>query len=172
MREEKVSQKSGVVSKEEALKFSGMDFLEKLRNGEFPRPPFSETMDMILTELAPGVAVFTATPDLKFYNAIGCIHGGYISTMLDSAMACAIQTKLAPGTAFTTLELKVNFIRPVLVTTGPVHAKGKLIHCGKTIATSEGKLYDAHGKLYAFGTTTCALMPLKGDSLGSKDGSA
>lgn len=154
-----VSQKSGVVSKEEALKFSGMEFLKKLQIGELPRPPFSETMDMVLTEIAPGLAVFEAKPDLKFYNAIGCIHGGYISTMLDSAMACAIQTKLSAGIAFTTLELKVNFIRPVLVTTGPIRAEGKLIHCGKTIATSEGKLYDAHGKLYAFGTTTCALMP-------------
>lgn len=155
-----MSQKSGIVSRQEALKFSGMEFLEKLQSGELPRPPFSETMDMVLTELSPGVAVFTATPDLKFYNAIGCIHGGYISTMLDSAMACAIQTKLAAGIAFTTLELKVNFVRPVLVSTGPVHAEGKLIHCGKTIATAEGRLYDAQGKLYAFGTTTCALMPV------------
>lgn len=155
-----VSQKSGIVPREEALKLSGMAFLEKLQKGELPRPPFSETMDMLLTELAPGLAVFTAKPDLKFYNAIGCIHGGYISTILDSAMACAIQTKLAAGIAFTTLELKVNFVRPVLVSTGPIHAKGELIHCGKTIATSEGKLYDDQGKLYAFGTTTCALMPI------------
>ncbi|WP_052046311.1 PaaI family thioesterase [Candidatus Paracaedibacter symbiosus] len=150
----------GVVSKEEALKLSGMDFLQKLKNGDLPRPPFSETMDMIITELSDGFTVFTATPDLKFYNAIGCIHGGYISTLLDSAMACAIQTQLSPGTAFTTLELKVNFIRPVLVKTGAIRAEGKLIHCGRTIATAEGKLYDEQGKLYAFGTTTCALMPI------------
>lgn len=159
-----MSQKSGIISKEEALKFSGMDFLEKLRSGELPRPPFSETMDMVLTEIAAGIAVFEARPDLKFYNAIGCVHGGYISTILDSAMACAIQTMLVPGTAFTTLELKVNFIRPVFVSTGSVRAEGKLIHCGKTIATAEGKLYDTHGKLYAFGTTTCALMPPRDNS--------
>lgn len=155
-----MSQKVGVVPKQEMLALSGMEFLQKLVAGELPRPPFSETMNMVITELSEGRTVFKAIPDLKFYNAIGCVHGGYISTVLDSAMACAIQTKLPARTAYTTLELKVNFIRPVLSQTGDVFAEGKLIHCGRTTATAEGKLYDGNGKLYAFATTTCAVMPL------------
>lgn len=153
---------TGVVPKEELLKYSGMEFLQKLKAGELPRPPFSETMNMVITELENSYVVFIAQPDLRFYNAIGCIHGGYISTLLDSAMACAIQTKLPKNTAFTTLELKVNFVRPVLLKTGKLRAEGRLIHCGRTIATAEGKLYDEQGKLYAFGTTTCAIMPIDG----------
>jgi len=155
-----VSENIGIVPKKELLALSGMEFLQKLMAGELPRPPFSATMNMEITELSPGAVTFKATPDLKFYNAIGCIHGGYISTLLDSAMACAIQTKLPSSTAYTTLELKVNFIRPVLLQTGDIYAKGKLIHCGRTVATAEGKLYDSQGKLYAFGTTTCAVMPV------------
>lgn len=153
-----MTQEVGVVPKQEMLALSGMDFLQKVMAGELPRPPFSETMNMVITELSPGQTLFKATPDLTFYNAIGCVHGGYISTVLDSAMACAIQTKLPAGTAYTTLELKVNFIRPVLSQTGDIFAQGKLIHCGRTIATAEGKLYDGNGKLYAFATTTCAII--------------
>jgi uncharacterized protein (TIGR00369 family) len=156
-----VTHKLGSVSKQEALKFSGIEILEKLKKGELPPPPFSKTMDIVLTDISPGMVTFTSTPDLRFYNAIGCVHGGYISTMLDSAMACAIQTKLAEGITFATLELKVNFVRPVFISTGPVHAKGVFIHCGKTTATAEGKLYDEEGKLYAFGTTTCFLRAVK-----------
>ena len=157
-----VTENIGIVPKKELLALSGMDFLQKLMAGDLPRPPFSATMNMEITELSSGAVTFKATPDLKFYNAIGCIHGGYISTLLDSAMACAIQTKLPSSTAYTTLELKVNFIRPVLLQTGDIYAEGKLIHCGRTVATAEGKLYDSQGKLYAFGTTTCAIMPVSG----------
>jgi len=110
-----VTEDVGIVPKKELLALSGMEFLQKLMAGELPRPPFSATMNMEITELLLGAVTFKATPDLKFYNAIGCIHGGYISTLLDSAMACAIQTKLPSSTAYTTLELKVNFIRPVLL---------------------------------------------------------
>lgn len=155
-----MSQKVGVVPREEILALTGMDFLQKLIAGELPKPPFSDTMNMEITELSEGRTVFKARPDIKFYNAIGCVHGGYISTILDSAMACAIQTKLPSRTAYTTLELKVNFIRPVLCQTGDIYAEGKLIHCGRTTATAEGKLYDNQGKLYAFATTTCAVMPM------------
>lgn len=148
----------GVLEKGELLHYSGKEFLEKMVRGELPQPPFSHSMNMVITELSDGFVIFEAKPDIKFYNAIGCVHGGYISTILDSAMACAIQTKLPAKMAFTTLELKVNFIRPVFSQTGPIYAHGKMIHVGRTTATAEGKLYDQKGKLYAFGTTTCALM--------------
>lgn len=157
-----MEQNVGVVPKEEALKLSGMEFLEKLKSGAFPRPPFSQTMNMEIHEMSSGFVIFKAVPEFQFYNAIGTVHGGYISTLLDSAMACAIQTQLPAGTAYTTLELKVNFIRPVFEKTGTLFAHGKLIHCGRTTATAEGKLFDEQGKLYAFGTTTCAVMPSKG----------
>lgn len=159
-----MKQKIGVVLQDEALKISGMDFLQKLKSGEFPRPPFSATMNIELHEISDGLAIFKAIPEFQFYNAIGTIHGGYIGTLLDSAMACAIQTQLRAGTAYTTLEFKVNFIRPIFEKTGPIFAHGKLIHCGRTVATAEGHLFDERGKLYAFATTTCTLIPNKDGS--------
>lgn len=148
----------GIVSPEEALNYSGMEFLTKMRLGELPSPPFIHTMNIQFTKLEEGETIFSYTPTFDFYNALGCLHGGFISTLLDTAMACAIQSRLSKGQHYTTLEFKTNFLRPVYEKTGIVHADGRLIHFGRTTATAEGKLYDDQGKLYAFATTTCIIM--------------
>lgn len=150
----------GVVNPDQVIHLSGMEFLKRVQDGTLPRPPISAYLDFNIEELTPGKVVFKGTPRLDFYNAIACIHGGYITTLLDTAMACAIQTRLPAGKGYTTLELKVNFVRAVYEKTGPVYAVGNLIHIGRTTATAEGKLYDANDKLYAFATTTCSLFPL------------
>lgn len=148
----------GILSPEEALNYSGMELLTKMNRGELPSPPFIHTMDIRFSKLEEGDVIVSYTPDSHFYNVLGCLHGGFISTLLDTAMACAIQTKLSKGQHYTTLEFKINFLRPVYVETGPIHAEGHIIHLGRTTATAEGKLYDDKGKLYAFGTTTCIIM--------------
>ncbi len=94
----------------------------------------------------------------KCQNPIGTVHGGLAATLLDSAMACAIHTMLPAGTSYTTLEIKVNYLRPMTRETGIVYCEGKVIHVGGRVATSEGRLTDAAGKLYAHGTTTCMIM--------------
>lgn len=132
-----------------------------MASGEVPYPPIAQLFPFQFTELTPGKVEVTAHPGIQHYNAIGCVHGGYLATLLDTAMACAIQTRLPAGKGFTTLEIKTNFIRPVFSDTGALKIRANLIHIGRTTATSEGKIYNSLEKVMAFGTTTCALFPLK-----------
>jgi uncharacterized protein (TIGR00369 family) len=83
-----------------------------------------------------------------------------IAAMLDSAVGCAIHSTLPAGKGYTTLELKVNYVRAVTAEAGPLRAEGKVIHVGGQIGTAEGRLYDAGGKLYAHATTTCLIFSL------------
>ena len=105
-----------------------------------------------------GRAVFEGLPEFRLYNPIGSVHGGFAATLLDSALGCAIFSTLAKGEAWTTLELKLNFVRAMNKDTGPVRAEGRIIHRGRTIATAEGRLVDAEGRVYAHATTTCMIF--------------
>jgi uncharacterized protein (TIGR00369 family) len=137
---------------------SGLAFLQAIAAGELPPPPIFALMGGGISEVAEGRVVFTLDPAEYHYNPIGSVHGGVISTLCDSAMACAIQTRLPSGTLYTTLELKVNFLRPLSVTTGRVACIGTVLHIGSRVATAECKLIDEAGKLYAHGTTTCMVL--------------
>lgn len=150
-----------VLTPETIAHLSGLDILRQMVAGTLPCPPIAESLNFVFGEVEPGNVTFKAQPDFKFYNALNCVHGGYIATLLDTAMACSVQSRLPAGKNFTTLEFKVNFVRPVYEHTGIVTAVGSLIHLGRTTASAEGKLYDERGKLYAFATTTCAIFPLK-----------
>jgi uncharacterized protein (TIGR00369 family) len=150
----------GVSSQEDLRRRSGLEFLRAIARGELPSPPIGRTLNFFLLDVEEGRAVFQGTPTFDSMNPIGSIHGGWASTLLDSCMACAIQTTLRAGYAYTTVELKVNLVRALLPETGPVRAEGKVIHAGRQIATSDGKLYGADGRLYAHGTTTCVIFPL------------
>ena len=149
---------SGVVSMEEARKLSGLEFMQGIASGRFPPPPIAETMDFTLDEVAHGLAIFSGEGKFAHYNPLGTVHGGWIATLLDSCMGCSVHTTLQPGQGYTSLEIKVNFVRPVLDTSGRVRAEGRVIHVGRTTATAEGKLIDATGKLLAHGTTTCIIF--------------
>jgi uncharacterized protein (TIGR00369 family) len=151
----------GVVSNEQLLSYDGLAFLEALIAGELPSPPIMQTLGFRLAEVETGRAVFRATPEYRHYNPIGTVHAGFAATLLDSAMACAVHATLARGEAYTTLEFKINLVRPLTDKTGPVAAEGRVLHRGRTVATAEGFLKDAGGKLYAHATTTCAIFPPK-----------
>ena len=99
-------------------------------------------------------------PQFRHYNPIGSVHGGVAATLLDSCMSCSIQTHFEAGTGYTTLEIKVNMVRPITETTGLVRAEGRSLHVGRRSATAEGKVLDANGTLLAHGTTTCIVFPL------------
>jgi uncharacterized protein (TIGR00369 family) len=118
-------------------------------------------MGFHLVDVENGRAAFEGTPQFSHYNPIGTVHGGLAATLLDSALGCAIFSTLAKGDTWTTLELKLNFVRPMTRDTGPVRAEGRIIHRGRTMATSEGDLKDRAGKLYAHATTTCMIFPAK-----------
>ena len=104
--------------------------------------------------------LFQGTPILDFCNPVATVHGGWAATLLESCMACAIQSTLKKGYGYTTAELKLNLVRPMSYQTGPVRAEGKVIHFGRQVATSEGRLYGPDGKLYAHGTTTCVIFEI------------
>jgi uncharacterized protein (TIGR00369 family) len=152
--------KFGVVDKKTAASESGHAFLLKLLDATHPAPPISESCDVWLAEVEEGRIVFEARPSARFYNPLGTVHGGWISTVLDSAMGCAVHSTLKAGQAYTTVELKVNFVRPILEQTGIVRCEGKIVHSGGRLATSEGRLTDASGKLLAHGSETCMIFPV------------
>jgi uncharacterized protein (TIGR00369 family) len=102
--------------------------------------------------------VFEVTPAEHHYNPIGVVHGGLAMTLLDSAMACSVQTQIPAGSGYTTLEVKINLVRAITSSTGKLRSIGKVLHAGNRIATAEGRLEDASGKLYAHGTTTCIVL--------------
>jgi uncharacterized protein (TIGR00369 family) len=145
-------------SAELGKQLSGLAYLQALQNGEIPPPPIAELMNMHIAEVEEGRVVFTLEPAEFHYNPIGSVHGGVAATLLDSCMGCAVQSVLPLGTGYTTIELKVNYLRALSSQTGLVYAEGKIIHRGGRIATAEGRITDASGKLYAHGTTTCILL--------------
>ena len=137
---------------------SGLEYLRAVKNGEIPPAPIAILMNMGVSEIEEGRIVFTAEPAEYHYNPIGTVHGGLAATLLDSALGCAIHTTLPAGVGYTTLEIKVNYLRPMTRDTGTVYCEGKVIHVGGRIATSEARITDAAGKLYAHGTTTCIIL--------------
>jgi uncharacterized protein (TIGR00369 family) len=139
---------------------SGLEFLRKMIAGELPQPPFARLLNFGVAEISEGRAVFTCEPGEYHYNPIGLVHGGLAATLLDSALGCAIHSTLPAGTGYTTLEIKVNFIRAMSADTGPIRCEGNVVHRGGRTATAEGRVVDAEGRLYAHGTTTCLIMPL------------
>ena len=150
----------GVTPFEEMKRRSGLEFLRDIAAGVLPQPPIGKTLNFYMMDFDEGRAVFLGAPTFDSSNPIGTIHGGWAATLLDSCMACAIHTTLRRGFGYATVELKVNLVRPVTEQTGPVRAEGKVIHVGRRIGTSEGRLVGEDGKLYAHGTTTCMIFEL------------
>jgi uncharacterized protein (TIGR00369 family) len=155
-----VSEKNyGVVTPDDLLSQSGLDFLQGIIGGKNPHPPICEILNFHVTEAENSRVVFSGTPEWRFYNPIGSVHGGWAATLLDSALGCAIFTTLDRGDGWTTLDLKINYVRGLNKDSGLLRAEGRVIHRGRTVATSEGDLRDAAGKLYAHATTTCMIFP-------------
>jgi uncharacterized protein (TIGR00369 family) len=137
---------------------SGLEYLRKIVSGELPGPPIAALMNFGLAELGEGFAVFTVEPAEYHYNPIGVVHGGLAATLLDSAMGCAVHSTLAAGVGYTTLEIKVNYVRALTSETRGVRCEARVIHVGGRTATAEGRVVDEGGKLYAHGTTTCLIF--------------
>ena len=148
----------GVVPPDVLRAYDGLSFLQGIIAGTLPNPPISEVLDFHLIAVTSGSATFEGVPAFRHYNPIGTVHAGFAATLLDSALGCAIFSTLAKGDAWTTLELKVNLVRPLTKDTGPVRAEGRVIHRGRSVATSEGDVKDSAGKLYAHATTTCMIF--------------
>lgn len=152
---------TGVVPADQVMARRGLEFLQDMIAGKIPQPPMCATLGFHLAEAKEGYARFDGLPEFRHYNPIGTVHGGFAATLLDSSLGCAIFSTLAKGEAWTTLELKLNLVRPITKDTGLVSADGRIIHRGRTVATSEGTLKDKAGKLYAHASTTCMIFPAK-----------
>ena len=150
----------GTLTLENLRENSGLELFQKMIAGTLPRPPISDTLGFYLVEAERGRIVFQGTPEHRHYNPIGSVHGGFHATLLDSCVACAVQSTLEAGQGYTTIELKVNYIRALTDRVGPVRAEGKVIHVGKQVATAEGRIVDVQGRLYAHASTTCLVFPL------------
>ena len=150
----------GVVPIEQVRTLDGLALFKGLVEGRFPAPPIAKVLGFTLTEVEFGRVVFAYTPVADHYNPLGTVHGGVAATLLDSVMGCCVHTTLKPGIGYTTVEIKVNYVRAMTDKTGPVTVEGKVINVGSRIATSEGRLYDGAGKLLAHGTTTCLIFPI------------
>jgi uncharacterized protein (TIGR00369 family) len=141
-----------------AAGMSGLEALQALARGEMPAAPIGRTLGFAGFEVEHGRATFMVEPAEFHYNPIGVVHGGLALALLDSAMGCAVHSTLAAGVAYTTLEVKANFVRPLTAETGLVRCTGTVVHGGRTVATAEGRIVDAAGKLYAHGTSTLLIV--------------
>lgn len=150
----------GLITRQKTAAMSGLQVFEAIFSGDLPAPPIGETMDFIPIHMEEGVAVFQGRPMLRHYNPLGTVHGGWFCTLLDSAVGCAVHTTLPAGKGYTTLEIKVNMLRPLTDAVPLVRAEGKVIHAGRQVATAEGRIVGPDGKIYAHATTTCMIFDL------------
>ena len=143
---------------ERARSMSGLDLLRAIANGQLPTPPVMELLGIRLTAIEPSHAVFEFDPAEYMYSPLQTVHGGILTTLLDSAMGCAFHTTLPAGVSYTTLELSVNFVRPVTDKTGSVSADARVVHGGNTVGTVEARLTDRSGKLHAHAKSTLLVL--------------
>jgi uncharacterized protein (TIGR00369 family) len=148
----------GIVDPREVAHMSGLEFFAAIFAGQLPPPPIGKTLNFWPVEFEHGRAVFEGEPTRDFYNPIGSVHGAYAAALLDSCMGCAVHTTLAGGQAYTTLEYKISLTRGMSEKTGRIRAEGRVLQVGRRVATAEGRLTDAAGKLLAHGTTTCLVF--------------
>jgi uncharacterized protein (TIGR00369 family) len=146
---------------ERGMQMSGLEYMRALAAGDLPGAPIAALMGFDGIEVEEGRAIFTCVPGEQHFNPIGVVHGGLAMTLLDSAMGCAVHTTLPAGTGYTSLEVKVNFVRAITAATGRVRAEGEVVHRGSRIATAQGRIVaEDSGKLLAHATTTCMVLPL------------
>lgn len=142
----------------QALTMSGLDYLNAMIAGEIPAPPIASHINLEVVGVSLGEAIMAATPDESHYNPIGSVHGGFVATLLDSVCGCAVQTTLPAGVAYTSLDLKVSFLRGMTSDTGRVVAHGRVTKPGSRAAFVEADIRDADGRLLATATSTCLVF--------------
>ena len=151
----------GVATPQQVAGKGGLELLQAMLRGELPYPPIARTLDFHLLEVGEGRAVFQGRPGPGHFNPMGGIHGGWYATLLDSALGCAVHTMMPPGRGYTTAELGVNLVKAIGPKVQRVRAEGRVLHCGRQLATAEAKLLGPDGTLYAHATTTCLVFDLK-----------
>jgi uncharacterized protein (TIGR00369 family) len=144
-----------------ALASSGLDYLRAIIHGAAPPPPLARLLDFDIEEAEEGRVTFAMEPMECHYNPFGVVHGGIAATLFDSALGCAVQTLLPKAQIAPTMQLNINYIRPITTGTGKIRCTGEVVHLGKRSATAEGRLVDMYGKLYAHATGTFVISELR-----------
>jgi uncharacterized protein (TIGR00369 family) len=157
---------AGVARLDQVAGKNGLEVMQTMLNGELPFAAIAKTLDFMLIEVSLGRALFQGTPGPAHLNPMGGIHGGWYATLLDSALGCAVHTMMPAGRGYTTAELSVNIVKAIPLKASRVRAEGKVIHCGRQLATAEARLFGPDGTLYAHATTTCLVFELP--NLGAK----
>ncbi|MBN9510200.1 MAG: PaaI family thioesterase [Alphaproteobacteria bacterium] len=159
-RQRAVAWSDPVATAEAARGMAGLAFLQAIRDGALPPPPVAVLLGTELAEVEAGRVVMRLAPGEHLYNPIGSVHGGMIATLLDSVMGCAVHSTLPQGRFYTTLEIKVNFVRALTEAAGVVSGEGRVVQAGRQVALAEGRLTGANGRLYATASTTCLVFDL------------
>lgn len=154
--------KVGPLNPDEIRSLDGLCILRGMIAGRFPSPPMAETLNFHLAEADKGRALFKGTPGAAFLNPHGAVHGGWAAAVLDSALGCAVQSVMAPGERYTTIEFKVNLLRAITPATGLVTCEGTLVHRGRRSAVSQASMRDSGGRLLAHASETCMVFPPEG----------
>jgi uncharacterized protein (TIGR00369 family) len=145
-------------ARQKGRRMSGAELFDKMRRGEIPEPPFARLMGIEVFDVGNGNVTMTLPPKEFHYNPMGCVHGGILTTLLDSVMSAAVHTALPAGKGYLTLSLNINFLKPVYEHTGEVMAQGAVVSLRRQVATAEGRIVDVKGDLCATGTATCMLF--------------
>ena len=154
----------GVARPDQIAGLTGLQQMQAMLNGDIPYASIAKTLDFLIVEVDEGRAVFQGTPGTTHLNPMGTVHGGWFATLLDSALGCAVHSRMAPGRAYTTAELGVNLVKALTPKVPRVRAEGRVIHCGRQLATAEARLVGPDGTLYAHATTTCLVFDLPAQS--------
>jgi uncharacterized protein (TIGR00369 family) len=163
--DQNAAQKFGVATREQIERLTGRQHLEEIIRGFLPAPPIAQTLSFSLIEVSDGFVAFEGNPGPHLLNPLGTVHGGWVLTLIDSVTGCAVHSTLPAGVAYTTIETKANFSRPITPNTGVVRAEGRVVGKGRTIISAEGRVFDDSGRLLAHGTST--LMVLKPENRGT-----
>lgn len=150
----------GVASPEQIAGKTGLEVMQAMLRGDIPYAAIAKTLDFTLVEIEAGRAVFQGRPLAQHLNPLGTVHGGWAATLLDSALGCSVHTMMPPGRGYTTAELSVNYVKGLTPRVSRVRAEGKVIHCGRQLATAEARLFGPDGTLYAHATTTCLVFEI------------
>ncbi|MGW4897291.1 PaaI family thioesterase [Kitasatospora sp. NPDC004240] len=138
---------------------SGQEVLEGMIAGRIPEPSIGSTMGFRLVEAGEGKAVFEGETGDHLFNPMNTVHGGYLATLMDSALGCAVLSRLPAGLGYTTTQLNLHLLRPLFADSGLLRCEAVVLHLGRTMATAEARVLGAeNGKLYAHATTTCAIL--------------
>jgi uncharacterized protein (TIGR00369 family) len=150
----------GVARPEQVAGKTGLQVMQGLLTGELPHAHMAKTLDFMLIEASPGLAIFQGTPGVQHLNPLGTVHGGWFASLLDSALGCAVHTMMPPGRGYTTADLSVKLVKALTPKVQRVRAVAKVLHCGRQLATAEAQLVGPDGTLYAHASTACLVFEI------------